>query len=111
MEARDGAMSDARPPECDTEIATTTALPSPELSPSVAEPGTPVGAKAEWVACDGLLHATIGTVAPEGYWPGMVTFEFDSDTGLVTADDARGIAAHLIAAADRADLATKEARP
>lgn len=61
----------------------------------------------EWVDCTGLFVAEIGVASDtdESPWPSLVRIE--TDGGEINTDDARSLAAAIVAAADNADADTE----
>ena len=64
----------------------------------------------EWVDCTGMFYAEIGVASDtdKSPWPSLVRIE--TDGGEITSEDARALAAAIVAAAHDADADTERRR-
>ena len=68
-------------------------------------------AERSFVTGDGLFALDIRVVSSDGYWPAMVRLsDVDGEPSMIS-DDARRLAALLIAAADEVDEQMRALRP
>lgn len=55
-----------------------------------------------WEDCCDYYYAAASIAQGDGYWPSMISVEFDCE-GTITSGDARELAAMLVRAADACD--------